>query len=353
MDRPAASPAKETSAADGGELGDLAGHLTVAPGFLTEGSPRGVLEAAVTHLRAGEHGVLALVLEADGSTYAGTGDMVLFCTGGQVGWLSGGCLEPELARRAEQVSAAGQVDWIEIDTRSDDDLLSGSALGCRGRLRIALLPLRAMSGIDAVIEAWLREGVSLQRDLRTSGQIVFRAGHREQAWQLSPMDGAQPFGDAAWRLPLPRLPRALVLGGGPETPFLVPLLRGLGWRVSVAERRARWASAGQGADAQLQVSPAEALRANACDAVLVMHHDFELDREALVALADTELAFIGLLGPRRRREDLFKLLTQDQRNHLSSRLRSPIGLNIGGRGPEAISLSIAAQLQQWRSTAGT
>ncbi|MGY6085692.1 XdhC family protein [Stenotrophomonas sp. SM006] len=353
MDRPVASPALEAAAAEGVEPRDPAVHLSAAPGFLTEGSPRGVLETALSRVRAGEHAVLALVLETDGSTYAGAGDMVLFCNGSQVGWLSGGCLEPELARRAEQVSAAGQVDWIEIDTRSDDDLLSGSALGCRGRLRIALLPLRVMTGIDAVIEAWLREGVSLQRDLRTSGQIVFRAGHREQAWQLHPMDGAQPFGDAAWRLPLPRLPRALVLGGGPETPLLVPLLRGLGWRVSVAERRARWSSAGQGADAQLQVSPAEALHADPCDAVLVMHHDFELDREALVALVDTEVAFIGLLGPRRRREDLFKLLTPNQRHRLSPRLRSPVGLNIGGRGPEAISLSITAQLQQWRSTAGT
>ncbi|WP_094001474.1 XdhC family protein [Stenotrophomonas sp. CC120222-04] len=353
MDRPAASPAMVASVASGVEPRSLAEHLAPAPGFLTEGSPRGVLEAAVTRLRAGEHAVLALVLETDGSTYAGPGDMVLFCNGSQTGWLSGGCLEPELARRAEQVSAAGRVDWIEIDTRSDEDLLSGSALGCRGRLRIALLPLRAMSGIDDVIEAWLRDGVSLQRDLRTSGQIAFRAGNCEQAWQLHPMDGAQPFGEGAWRLPLPRLPRALVLGGGPETPFLVPLLRGLGWRVSVAERRARWSSAGQGADAQLQVSPAEALHVDPCDAVLVMHHDFELDREALVALADTEVAFIGLLGPRRRREDLFKLLTPDQRHRLSPRLRSPVGLNIGGRGPEAISLSIAAQLQQWRSTAGT
>ena len=204
MDRPVASPALEAAAAEGVEPRDPAVHLSAAPGFLAEGSPRSVLEAALTRVRAGEHAVLALVLETDGSTYAGAGDMVLFCNGSQVGWLSGGCLEPELARRAEQVSAAGQVDWIEIDTRSDDDLLGGSALGCRGRLRIALLPLRAMSGIDAVIEAWLREGVSLQRDLRTSGQIVFRAGHREQAWQLSPMDGAQPFGEAAWRLPLPR-----------------------------------------------------------------------------------------------------------------------------------------------------
>lgn len=311
-----------------------------------------MLETALTRARAREHAVLALVLETDGSTYAGAGDMVLFCNGRQVGWLSGGCLEPELARRAEQVSAAGQVDWIEIDTRSDEDLLSGSALGCRGRLRIALLPLRAMAGIDVVIEAWLREGVPLQRGLRASGQIVFRAGRRERTWQLHPMDGTQPFGEGAWRLTLPRLPRALILGGGPETPFLVPLLRGLGWQVSVAERRARWASAGQGADAQLQTSPAEALRGDPCDAVLVMHHDFELDREALVALADTKVAFIGLLGPQRRREDLFKLLTPDQRHRLSPRLRSPVGLKIGGRGPEAISLSIAAQLQQWRSAHG-
>ncbi|WP_295575136.1 XdhC/CoxI family protein [uncultured Stenotrophomonas sp.] len=349
MERSVASPAPEASAAGRGEPGDLAEDLSAAPGFLAEGSPRGVLETALTRVRSGEHAVLALVLDTDGSTYAGAGDMVLFCNGSQVGWLSGGCLEPELARRAEQVSAAGQVDWIEIDTRSDEDLLSGSALGCRGRLRIALLPLRAMAGIDVVIEAWLREGVPLQRELRASGQIVFRAGRRERAWQLHPMDGMQPFGEGAWRLPLPRLPRALVLGGGPETPFLVPLLRGLGWRVSVAERRARWASAGHCADAHLQTSPAEALHVDPCDAALVMHHDFELDREALVALADTNVAFIGLLGPRRRREDLFKLLTPDQRHRLSPRLRSPVGLSIGGRGPEAISLSIAAQLQQWRS----
>lgn len=352
MDQPAASATLEASAIGGGGPRDAAGQLSAPPGFLTEGSPRSVLETALTRARAGEHAVLALVLETDGSTYAGAGDMVLFCNGSQVGWLSGGCLEPELARRAEQVSAAGQVDWIEIDTRSDEDLLSGSALGCRGRLRIALLPLRAMAGIDVVIEAWLREGVPLQRELRASGQIVFRAGRRERTWQLHPMDGTQPFGEGAWRLTLPRLPRALILGGGPETPFLVPLLRGLGWQISVAERRARWASAGQGADAQLQTSPAEALQGDPCDAVLVMHHDFELDREALVALADTKVAFIGLLGPQRRREDLFKLLTPDQRHRLSPRLRSPVGLNIGGRGPEAISLSIAAQLQQWRSAHG-
>ena len=33
---------------------------------------------------------------------------------------------------------------------------------------------------------------------------------------------------------------------------------------------------------------------------------------------------------------------------LVPRLRSPVGLRLGGQGPEAIALSIAAQLQAWR-----
>jgi xanthine dehydrogenase accessory factor len=76
-----------------------------------------------------------------------------------------------------------------------------------------------------------------------------------------------------------------------------------------------------------------------------MHHHFELDREALVALAASTIPFVGLLGPVRRREDLFKLLPDATRQALLSRLHSPVGLNLGGQGPEAIALSIAAQLQ--------
>jgi xanthine dehydrogenase accessory factor len=307
-----------------------------------------VLETALTRVRAGST-PLALVLETDGSTYAGAGDMVLFCNGSQVGWLSGGCLEL-LARRAEQVSAAGRVDWIEIDTRSDDDLLSGSALGCRGRLRIA--PAIACHGRHRRRHRGLvaRGRVTPARPSHV-GQVVFRAGHREQAWQLHPMEGTQPFGEGAWRLPLPRLPRALVLGAVPKR-----LPGSAAARPGVAGQRGRTASAlglsraVRGCASSDQPGRGPSWRP--CDAALVMHHDFELDREALVALADTNVAFIGLLGPRRRREDLFKLLTPDQRHRLSPRLRSPVGLNIGGRGPEAISLSIAAQLQQWRSAHG-
>jgi xanthine dehydrogenase accessory factor len=84
------------------------------------------------------------------------------------------------------------------------------------------------------------------------------------------------------------------------------------------------------------------------NAALVMHHNFELDRETLLQLAPLPIPFIGLLGPQRRRDDLFKVMPAEACAALSARLRSPVGLALGGRGPEAIALSIAAQLQAWR-----
>ena len=86
----------------------------------------------------------------------------------------------------------------------------------------------------------------------------------------------------------------------------------------------------------------------AYDAALVMHHNFELDLDALDALSATSVPFVGLLGPRRRCEDLFRLLTTASHAALRARLHSPIGLDLGGRGAEAIALSVAAQLQAWR-----
>jgi xanthine dehydrogenase accessory factor len=157
----------------------------------------------------------------------------------------------------------------------------------------------------------------------------------------------------SWRVSVLRPPEVLILGTGPEAPTLLPLLRDLGWRVSVAERRTRWRGNAAPNDLLIDASPAQSIsRVSHVDAALVMHHNFELDREALDSLAASPVPFIGLLGPSRRQEDLFKLLTPAQRAALQPRLRSPIGIDLGGRGPETIALSIAAQLQAWRHGAG-
>lgn len=315
-----------------------------------DGNARHVLEAAAE--ASGEaDAVLALVVETEGSTYVEAGAMALFgAAAGQAGWLSGGCLEPEIERHAADAARATRIEWLEVDTRDDEDLLSGSALGCRGRLRIALLPLRALDGIDTLLDVWCRGRVALDWALRGDGSVAASAAAVSREWRL---DAAPPRWHAAvdaWMLRIPPPPEALLLGAGPETPMLLPLLRELGWRTTLAERRPRWRALATLADRHLDATPSDAARAaHAGDAVLVMHHNFELDREALAALASTEVAFVGLLGPVRRREDLFRVLPGATREALLPRLRSPIGLKLGGRGSEAIALSVAAQLQAWRS----
>jgi xanthine dehydrogenase accessory factor len=77
-----------------------------------------------------------------------------------------------------------------------------------------------------------------------------------------------------------------------------------------------------------------------------MSHRADIDLEALAALAASTIPYIGLLGPPARRDELLARLGDDERAALQRRLRAPVGLRLGGDGPEAIALAIAAELQQ-------
>jgi xanthine dehydrogenase accessory factor len=81
--------------------------------------------------------------------------------------------------------------------------------------------------------------------------------------------------------------------------------------------------------------------------VLVMTHHYLIDRALLSELLPSQAPYVGLLGPRRRAEDLIAdierlgiALSAEQR----ARLHGPAGLDIGGEGPEAIALSLLAEV---------
>ncbi|CAN7492383.1 XdhC family protein [Pseudoxanthomonas sp. LjRoot143] len=305
------------------------------------------LEVSARASQAGDGSVLVVVTATEGSTYVRQGAMAVFAADDtQTGWLSGGCLEPEIARRARQAVADGHLDAMEIDTRDDEDLLAGSAVGCRGRLHLTLLPLDRLPGWSQVVQAWWRGEGPLALRVHADGAVQASAGEIRRQWTLPlATTDAAVIGEVTIAPP----PRVALFGAGPETRILVASLRQLGWHVTVIERRTRWIPADDVADAWLMLSPGDALQGlhPAPDAALVMHHHFEHDRDALEALAHTTIPFVGLLGPVRRREDLLRVIPVPLHAMLSSRLRSPIGLRLGGQGPEAIALSITAQLQAW------
>ncbi|HCQ23842.1 MAG TPA: XshC-Cox1-family protein, partial [Flavobacteriaceae bacterium] len=82
-------------------------------------------------------------------------------------------------------------------------------------------------------------------------------------------------------------------------------------------------------------------------AVMLMTHSFNKDVQYLLALADTQPAYFGVLGPKHRRERVLEKAL-DFNPELSidflERLHGPAGINIGAESAEEIAVSILAEI---------
>jgi xanthine dehydrogenase accessory factor len=295
------------------------------------GGQRAVFDAARALHETGRAFALAIVVGTEGSTYRKAGAVALVAGDGRrVGVISGGCLEAGLDELGRAAIVADSPRQATFDTRSDDDLIFGSGSGCRGRMQVVAVPVRPdrlLPDVEQLLHAWRErrdctlELRSLAPDLGLDGKIEIRAPHTLVAF-----------------------------GGGPEMPPLLRIARTLGWYTCVADHRAGLLSADRvaGIDMVVPARPAAAWRALAAqriDAAIVMTHLADTDREALATLARSDVRYVGLLGPPARRDELLSHLPVDDREALAKRLYAPVGLRLGGEGPEAIALAIAAELQ--------
>lgn len=290
--------------------------------------------------------VLAVVIETSGSTYARAGDTALYAAGRRVaGWLTGGCLEDWIAQQACDAGASSQVQYLELDQRGDHALLDPSAPGCRGRQRIAFIPVEHWQGWPDCVQAW-RDGVgalSLQVDPR-HGVTASCVAH---GTARVPGAAAPAWLPAPRTLSLPQPPTLALIGGGPEAPLLLQMAAELGWRTIGVENRARWMARVDQADIVLPISvdaffaTPHAVR---CAAILAMSHNVERDVLALEGAATTAARYVGLLGPRSRRDDVLRLLAAGTHAALHGRLHAPVGLPFAARGPAAIATSVVAHL---------
>jgi xanthine dehydrogenase accessory factor len=83
-------------------------------------------------------------------------------------------------------------------------------------------------------------------------------------------------------------------------------------------------------------------------AAVVMTHDYDRDKKILQSLFQSDLAYIGVVGPRRRADKLLAemaLAGVPITGAELSRLFSPIGLDLGAERPEEIALSILAEIK--------
>jgi xanthine dehydrogenase accessory factor len=311
---------------------------------------------------------LCVVVHCSGSTYRKAGALALVeADGSRLGVISGGCLESDLESAARAALAEKLARVALFDTRSDDDLVFGSGSGCRGQMQVLLLPVAAGTA-HPLCEALL-SAERAQRPLKaafvTSGPHV-GSGYLWSAnveTELAPRveaaralkgrpPGEHQLGGITCAVVLfAPSPCVLLIGAGPEAPAVTAIANRLGWRVMVCDHReALLARHAAEAERTICARPAEALAAlgdTHLDACIVMTHTAANDREALGALARRAVPFVGLLGPPARRDELLTELDPGARAALTPRLHAPVGIRLGGHGPETLALSICAELQRF------
>lgn len=273
-----------------------------------------------------ERMALVTVLSTEGSSYSKAGHPLLVSdTGDVAGLLSGGCLETDLVARCREAIRDGRPRLVDYDLR-DDDWLFGLGVGCEGVMRVLLYPMSAATEYEPIASARqrLRDREFVDLDI-CAGERLFHV---------------------RWVRPA----NVLVLGAGTDAMPLLQLCRSLGWRVTVVDHRPAWIDRVESAGTVtfMHVTARTLARdvdLQRFDAAIVKSHDLETDRNYLGQLAQSDVGFIGLLGPPQRRDRILEELADAAL--LEGRLRSPVGMKIGGRGPAAIALEIAAELQSY------
>ncbi len=147
-------------------------------------------------------------------------------------------------------------------------------------------------------------------------------------------------------------PRLLIVGAVHIAQALAPMAAAAGYEVTVIDPRGAFASAERFPGVELSDEwPDEALARlglDAATALVALSHDPKLDDPALELALPSKLFYIGALGSRRTHEKRLERLRAAGLGELTGRIHSPIGLDLGGRAPAEIAVSILAEIIQVR-----
>ena len=306
-----------------------------------------IVREARAALSAGKPAVLATVVAVRGSAYRRPGARMLVTSDGwRAGSISGGCLEADITRQAAFLVSHGRALVRSYDTSED----AGARLGCGGEVDVLLEPLTSAAFLDVLARVTHgRESIDVrtaietrtgEREVRAGGALVFTTATES-------LDGVRCFEER-----IDPSARLLVVGAGHDAMPVARFADELGWSVDVYDWRPGLLTTERFPTASLCLASATELSSRfqlepGVVAVVMAHH-IDYDAAALaVLLRDESVASVGLLGPRHRSAQVLALvesrgrLTEAQR----SRLKAPVGLDLGADGPAAIALSIIAEAQ--------
>lgn len=298
--------------------------------------------------RSGEPLALATVVATEGHAYRRPGArMLINAEGPLLGSVSGGCLEAEVCARARAVLVSGLPEVHEFDLRGDLDLIWGSGSGCEGLARILVEQIDPSAPWLSFIETCLQA--------RQEGSLatVFEPGHADfgRHYCGNELPPNLPVDTLLERIVSPI--QMWIFGAGAEASPLLAHAQILGWPVGIVDHRPLFARPERfpGAVAVRAGHPKQTipeLSLDARSACLLLTHNFQKDLEALELLLPSRAGYVGLMGHRERGQNLLRALAERGSRPAASqlaRLYTPVGLDLGLTSPEAIALSILAEIQ--------
>lgn len=283
---------------------------------------------------AGRPVALATLFAVEGGAPRGLGAQMVFGGDGPLaGFLSGGCVEADVALHAAACLAEGKPRRLVYGDGGPVDI----ALPCGSRIEVLVEPVGADDPALARLLAAAAERAPV---------VWVSDGERRAA--IDP--GAAPGFDALVVKRFNPPFRALVIGGDPAALAAARLLHQTGAETTLVRPKGPEAPPPFPLQAYHRGEADAVIAGFGCDpwtAVCVMTHDLEVEYAATAAALRSRAGYIGVLGSRRRGpERAARLRAAGFGDGDLSRLNAPIGLPIGGKAPWDIAIAVAAEVIQ-------
>jgi xanthine dehydrogenase accessory factor len=298
---------------------------------------REILDAIDEAVARGEKAAVATVVSTIRSAPRQPGAKLVVTEGGHlVGSVSGGCVEADVAERAQAVFAGGGPSLIHYGVSDSDAFEVG--LSCGGEIDVWLEP------VDP--EIWREVRSVLDSD--EYGMLYTNTATGEKRLERGVLEATELREDGTFAEALEGPLRLIIFGAAEAAEHLCAYGKQLGWRTTVVDARPALATKERipSADEIVKAWPDEVLdRIDERTAVVTLSHEERLDIPAVAAAIERNARYIGAVGAKRTAERRrARLLEQGISEAEIDRIHGPAGLDLGGRSPAQVALAIAAEI---------
>lgn len=326
-----------------------------------------LIQRIMDAIERGESVVLCTVLASSGSAPRGAGArMAVFADGSTLGTVGGGRVELLAARDAKQLLAGGE-DCVTDRLRAFDltpNDVNSIGMVCGGKVSIyyqlvtradelTLSAIRTALGRDE--DSWLY--LCARNGVVEKFAVVTEAEAKEQPELFANRAVYRKGEPLVYTEPLVQAGQVYIFGGGHVGQALVPVLAGVGFRVTLFDNRPELADRAHFPMASRVILGdykriCDYVTLKPQDYVVIMSPGHQSDFALLEQALRFPLRYVGCIGSRHkvaRSQELLRAagIPED----VIQSVHAPIGLPIRAQTPAEIAISIAAEMIQCRAEA--